>query len=166
MKRLSAVVAMALLATACHRHAAREDNPDVPPTSTQVPAAEPNAPAPKAAMDATPAPSQASKPADTHMTLVARRGDIALDNVKCGEFVSRINRDSKTHTTEIQTMLTWLFGYASAKNGVGTIRTSAAGPFVDELTADCQTDPSQLLLPVAVKAAAIAVNAPISDTGR
>jgi len=160
MKRLPVIVAMALLATACHRHATREDTtPAAPPAPAAAPAPTP-APAPVAA----PAPAvAASAPADTHMTLVARRGDIALDNVKCGEFVSRINRDSKTHTAEIQTMLTWLFGYASAKNGIGTIRTSAAGPFVDELTADCQTDPSQPLLPVAVKAAAIAVNAPISD---
>lgn len=158
MKRLSVIVAMALLATACHRHAAREDTTPAAapaPVATAAPAAPVAAPAPAAA---------ASAPAaDTHMTLVARRGDIPLENLKCGEFVSRIQRDSKTHTAEIQTMLTWLFGYASAKNGVGTIRTSAAGPFVDELTADCQTDPSQPLLPVAVKAAAIAVNAPISD---
>lgn len=156
MKRLPVIIAMALLATACHRHAAREDTtsatPPVP-TAASVPAT----PAP-----ATPA-TAVSAPADTHMTLIARRGDIPMESLKCGEFVSRINRDSKTHTAEIQTMLTWLFGYASAKNGVGTIRTSAAGPFVDELTADCQTDPSQPLLPVAVKAAAIAVNAPISD---
>lgn len=150
MKRLPVIVALALLATACHRHAVREDTPAAPPAPVAAPA------------PAMPAVA-ASAPADTHMTLVARRGDIALENLKCGEFVSRINRDSKTHTAEIQTMLTWLFGYASAKNGVGTIRTSAAGPFVDELTADCQTDPSQPLLPVAVKAAAIAVNAPISD---
>ena len=163
MKRLPVIVAMALLATACHRHAAREDTtPATPPAPAAAPA---QATAP--ASVPTPAPAApavaASAPADTHMTLVARRGDIPLENLKCGEFVSRINRDSKTHTAEIQTMLTWLFGYASAKNGVGTIRTSAAGPFVDELTADCQTDPSQPLLPVAVKAAAIAVNAPISD---
>ncbi|HMH69461.1 MAG TPA: hypothetical protein VK519_16235 [Pinirhizobacter sp.] len=161
MKRLPVIVAMALLATACHRHATREDTtPAAPPPA---PAPTTAAPAPVAApAPATPAVA-APAPGDTHMTLVARRGDIALDNVKCGEFVSRINRDSKTHTAEIQTMLTWLFGYASARNGIGTIRTSAAGPFVDELTADCQTDPSQPLLPVAVKAAAIAVNAPISD---
>jgi 3-oxoacyl-ACP reductase-like protein len=156
MKRLPIIVAMALLATACHRHAAREDTPAAPPApaAASAPAAAPAPPSPAVA---------ASAPADAHMTLVARRGDIPLENLKCGEFVSRINRDSKTHTAEIQTMLTWLFGYASARNGVGTIRTSAAGPFVDELTADCQTDPSQPLLPVAVKAAAIAVNAPISD---
>jgi 3-oxoacyl-ACP reductase-like protein len=160
MKRLPVIVAMALLATACHRHAAREDTtPAAPPPAP----AQTAAPAPVAApAPATPA-AVAPAAADTHMTLVARRGDIPMENLKCGEFVSRINRDSKTHTAEIQTMLTWLFGYASAKNGVGTIRTSAAGPFVDELTADCQTDPSQPLLPVAVKAAAIAVNAPISD---
>jgi len=160
MKRLPVIVAMALLATACHRHAAREDTT---PTAPAPAPAQTAAPAPVAApAPATPA-AVAPAAADTHMTLVARRGDIPMENLKCGEFVSRINRDSKTHTAEIQTMLTWLFGYASAKNGVGTIRTSAAGPFVDELTADCQTDPSQPLLPVAVKAAAIAVNAPISD---
>ncbi|WP_250633389.1 HdeA/HdeB family chaperone [Pinirhizobacter soli] len=158
MKRLLVIVALALLATACHRHAVREDTAPAAPTT--APAL--TAPLASVAAPATPAVA-ASVPADTHMTLVARRGDIALENLKCGEFVSRINRDSKTHTAEIQTMLTWLFGYASARNGIGTIRTSAAGPFVDELTADCQTDPSQPLLPVAVKAAAIAVNAPISD---
>src|SRR6187551_1594604 len=122
MKRLPVIVAMALLATACHRHAAREDTTPATPPAAPAPT---TAPAPAAApAPATPAVAT-STPADTHMTLVARRGDIPLENLKCGEFVSRINRDSKTHTAEIQTMLTWLFGYASARNGVGTIRTSA-----------------------------------------
>lgn len=112
-----------------------------------------------------PAPVTTASPATAPaMTLLARPGDIDLSGQSCGQFVSRINDDAHTHTAEIQTLLTWLFGYASAKNNVDTVRTSAAGPFVDQLRADCQDDPSQPLLPLAVKSAHTVINASLLTT--
>jgi uncharacterized protein (DUF1800 family) len=105
------------------------------------------------------APAAAASVAPAQMLLVARPGDINLADQTCGQFMSRITDDAHTHTAEIQTLLTWLFGYASAKNNVDVVRTSAAGPFVDELRADCQADPSQALLPLAVTSARSVINA-------
>jgi hypothetical protein len=114
----------------------------------------------KPSEEPTPAPPAATTPtAPAQVLLVARPGDINLADQTCGQFVSRITDDAHTHTAEIQTLLTWLFGYASAKNNVDVLRTSAAGPFVDELRADCQADPSQPLLPLAVKSANTVINA-------
>jgi hypothetical protein len=143
MKPLILAAGVAILLAGCHWHTAKPA--EQPPATVAAPAATP--PAPSA-----PAP----------LTLVPRPGDIALGNVKCGELISRVNRDAHTHTVEIQTMLTWIFGYASAMNGVDTIRTSAAGPFFDQLRADCQSDPGQSLLPLAIKSAAAVINAPIA----
>lgn len=111
--------------------------------------------------DAAPAPVPlASAPATAPAaTLIPRPGDIDLGSQTCGEFVSRINDEAHTHTAEIQTLLTWLFGYASGRNNVDVVRTSAAGPFVDQLRADCQDDPSQPLLPLAVKSAHTVISA-------
>lgn len=137
MKRSVLALALAALLSGCHWGHTKPSEPPAPqPTQEAV------------APTATPA-----------VTLLARPGDVDLSGQTCGQFVSRIRDDAHTHTAEIQSLLTWLFGYASAKNSVDVVRTSAAGPFVDQLRADCQDDPTQPLLPLAVKSAHTVINA-------